>query len=309
MMTQSTALAYRPAAMDRTFHTQVLVVGAGPVGLTLALDLAARGVDVTIAELRHAGEPPSVKCNHISARSMEIFRRLGVAAMLRGTGLPADYPNDAAYRTTMTGRELARIPIPCRAERYTATGGPDTWWPTPEPPHRINQIYLEPVLFAHAAAQPRIRILNRTEIEDFTQDERGVVASARDLESGAQVTITSQHLVGCDGGRSTIRRKIGAELEGTAIVQRVQSTYIRAPDLYARTPGKRAWMYLSLNPRRRGTVVAIDGRETFLIHNHLDEDEPDFDAVDRDWAIRTILGVGADFRYEVLTKEDWDRGW
>ena len=205
----------------------------------------------------------------------------------------------------MTGRELARIPIPCRSERYTATGGPDTWWPTPEPPHRINQIYLEPVLFAHAAAQSRIRILNRTEIEDFAQDERGVTASARDLDSGARVTITSHYLVGCDGGRSTIRRKIGAKLEGTAVVQRVQSTYIRAPDLYARTPGTRAWMYLSLNPRRRGTVVAIDGRAPFLIHNHLEEDEADFDAVDRDWAIRTILGVGEDFQYEVLTKEDW----
>jgi 2-polyprenyl-6-methoxyphenol hydroxylase-like FAD-dependent oxidoreductase len=290
--------------MDR-IETRVLVVGGGPVGLTLALDLAWRGIDVTVAELRHAGEPPSVKCNHVSARSMEVFRRLGVAQSLRDAGLPADYPNDAVYRTTTTGRELARIEIPCRAERYTATGGPDTWWPTPEPPHRINQIYLEPVLFAHAAAQPRIRILNRTEIETFVQDERGVTATARDLDSGARFTIASTWLVGCDGGRSMVRRAIGAQLSGTPVIQRVQSTYIRAPDLYARAPGKRAWMYLSLNPRRRGTVVAIDGRETFLIHNHLEEDETDFDAVDRDWAIRTILGVGDDFEYRVLAKEDW----
>ena len=83
---------------------------------------------------------------------MEIFRRLGVAAQVRDAGLPADYPNDIAYRTTMTGIELARIPIPCRRDRYTATDGPDTWWPTPEPPHRINQIFLEPILFEHAAA-------------------------------------------------------------------------------------------------------------------------------------------------------------
>ena len=82
---------------------------------------------------------------------MEIFRRLGVAPKLRDAGLPADYPNDCAYRTTATGIELSRIPIPCRRDRYTATGGPDTGWPTAEPPHRINQIYMEPVLFAHAA--------------------------------------------------------------------------------------------------------------------------------------------------------------
>jgi hypothetical protein len=64
-------------------------------------------------------------------------------------------------------------------------------------------------------------------------------------------------------------------------------------------------MYLSLNPRRCGTVIAIDGKETWLIHNHLYDGEPDFDSIDRDWALRTILGVPDDFEYEVLSKEDW----
>src|SRR5262245_19520747 len=229
-------------------HSRVLIVGAGPVGLTLAIDLAWRGIDVTVAELRRAGEPPSVKCNHVSARSMEIFRRLGVAKTLRAAGLPADYPNDAAYRTTATGIEIARIPIPARAERYTATGGPDTWWPTPEPPPRINQIFLEPLLFAHAAAQPRIRILNRTEIVDVTQGAAEVTATARDLDTGAQTTISADYLVGCDGGRSMIRRSIGAQFAGTPIVQRVQSTCIRAPDLLSRLGSDKAWMYMALNP-------------------------------------------------------------
>jgi choline dehydrogenase-like flavoprotein len=120
---------------------QVLVVGAGPVGLTAAMDLASRGIDVVVAEIRQAGEPPNVKCNHVSARSMEVFRRLGIVRRVRDAGLPADFPNDCAYRTAVVGRELTRIPIPCRADRYSATEGPDTDWPTPEPPHRINQIY------------------------------------------------------------------------------------------------------------------------------------------------------------------------
>src|SRR5215472_7789579 len=65
--------------MLRSFDTSVLIVGAGPVGLTLAMELASRGVDVTVTETRRAGEPPNVKCNQVSARSMEIFRRLGLA--------------------------------------------------------------------------------------------------------------------------------------------------------------------------------------------------------------------------------------
>jgi 2-polyprenyl-6-methoxyphenol hydroxylase-like FAD-dependent oxidoreductase len=269
------------------------------------MDLAGRGIDVAVVELRQAGEPPSVKCNQVSARSMEIFRGLGVAGKLREAGLPEDYPIDVVSRTTAAGIELSRIPIPSRAERAAAVEGSDTWWPTPEPPHRINQIYLEPVLFSHAAIQPRIRILNRVSIEGFVQDERGVVAFARDLGRGERISIACTYLVGCDGGKSTIRKAIGAKFAGTPMVQRVQSTYIRAPQLINLLPGKPAWLYFSLNPRRCGSMIAIDGSEKWLIHNWLYRDEPSFDSVDRDWALRTILGVGQDFQYEVISKEDW----
>jgi 2-polyprenyl-6-methoxyphenol hydroxylase-like FAD-dependent oxidoreductase len=291
--------------MGRKLQAQVLVVGAGPVGLTLAMDLARRGIDVLVAETRERGEPPNVKCNHVSARSMEIFRRLGVAQAVRDAGLPADYPNDVAYRTTFTGEELSRIPIPARRERYTARGGPDTWWPTPEPPHRINQIYLEPVLFAHALATPGLRILNRSRIDDLEQDGTGVRASGVDLDTGETLEVRCDYLIGCDGGKSGVRRKIGAKLSGTDVVGRVQSTYFRAPDLLQRAQHPPAWATFSLNPRRSGNVYAIDGRETFLLHNYLKADETEFDSVDRDWAIRTILGVGPDFHYDVISKEDW----
>src|SRR3984957_7023468 len=129
-----------PTATSNSISTRVLVVGAGPVGLTLAMDLARRGIAVVAVEVRSAGEPPNVKCNNVSSRSMEVFRRPGVARGLRTPGLPADYPNDCPYRTTTTGIELSRIPIPCRRDRYTATGGPATGWPTAAPPHHVNQI-------------------------------------------------------------------------------------------------------------------------------------------------------------------------
>src|SRR4051812_19542350 len=289
----------------KTIQTQVLIVGAGPVGLTAAMDLASRGIDVVVAEVRRAGEPPNVKCNHVSARSMEVFRRLGIIAQVREGGLPADFPNDCAYRTAVVGRELTRIPIPSRQDRYTATGGPDTDWPTPEPPHRINQIYLEPILFACAEAQPGIRILNRVQVDHFDQHENGVIARARDLDADQEFIIAADYLIGCDGGRSTMRKLIGSRLGGTDVVQRVQSTYIRAPALKELITQKPAWMTMSLNPRRCGTTVSIDGRDNWLVHNHLAAEEVEFDSVDRDWALRTILGVDDRFHYEIISKEDW----
>src|SRR5438477_2752086 len=289
----------------RQIQTQVLIVGAGPVGLTAAMDLASRGIDVVVAEIRRAGEPPNVKCNHVSARSMEVLRRLGIVRRVRDGGLPADFPNDCAYRTAVVGRELTRIPIPSRADRYSATDGPDTDWPTPEPPHRINQIYLEPILFACAQERPQIRILNRVEIERFDQGADRVLAFARNLDGCGDITIAAEYLIGCDGGRSMVRKTIGARLTGTDVVQRVQSTYIHAPQLKDMIVQKPAWMTMSLNPRRCGTTVAIDGKDNWLIHNHLAPDEIGFDSVDRDWALRNILGVDDRFRYDVLSKEDW----
>ena len=284
------------------------MVGGGPVGLTLAMDLAVRGVDVVVAELRHPAEAPDVKCNHISARSMEIFRRLGVAAALRRAGLPADHPNDVAFRTTFLGDELGRIPIPARRDRYTSRVGPDTWWPTPEPPHRINQMYMEPVLFHHAAAMPGLRILNRTAVEGVTETADGVTAAARHLDTGAVSTVEAAFVVGCDGGRSGVRRQLGIALRGDDVVQRVQSSHVRAPgllDRLRRTGHEPAWATIALNPRRSGTAYAIDGRETWLVHNYLRPDEADFESVDRDRSLRTILGVDDHFRYDIISKEDW----
>jgi 2-polyprenyl-6-methoxyphenol hydroxylase-like FAD-dependent oxidoreductase len=291
--------------MARHCAAAVLIVGAGPVGLTLAIDLAWRGIDVAVVETRARAAPPEPKCNHVAARTMEIFRRLGLAEKVRNAGLPADYPHDISYRTTFTGQELTRIRIPCRRDRFTDTSGADCNWPTPEPPHRINQIFLEPILFAHAEAQPQIRILSRTAVEDVAVADEGATASLRDLDTGAVGRLACRFLVGCDGARSIVRKAIGARLQGDAVVQRVQSTYIEAPDLIGRQLHERAWGTGVINPRRSGMVYAIDGRECWLVHNYLKPDEPDFESVDRDWAIRTILGVGADFRYRVISKEDW----
>ena len=291
--------------MTKGIQTEVLIVGGGPVGLCLAMDLARRGVTCLVIERRRAGEPPSVKCNHVSSRTMETFRRLGIAAAVRASGLPDDYPNDVVLRTRATGYELTRIHIPCRRDRFSDTSGPDGGWPTPEPPHRINQIFLEPVLFSSAVATRGVTIINRSEFLGFEQDPESLTAHVLDLESGARSSVRALFLIGCEGARSLVRRAIGAKLTGDEVIQRVQSSYIRAPDLIDRVTKPHAWMSYLYNPQRAGNLVAIDGRETWLIHNYLLPNELNFETVDRDACIRTLLGVGSDFEYTLLGKEDW----
>jgi len=290
--------------MTAAITAPVAIAGAGPVGLTLALDLAARGIRSVVIEQRRPAEQPSVKCNHISSRTMEIFRRLGLAEEIRSAGLPDDYPNDVVVRTRATGFELTRLPIPSRRRRFNATDGVDTGWPTPEPPHRINQIFFEPILYHRAARTPQITMLNRTRFEGHAQNDDRVLVTAHDLDAGTDVAIECRYLIGCDGARSAVRHQIGAQLVGESFIQRVQSTYIRAPKLQSLIPSP-AWMSYLYNPERAGNLVAIDGRETWLVHNYLLPHERDSDEVNRDQCIRMLLGVDEEFEYEILAREDW----
>ena len=98
--------------MTGTPDADVLIIGAGPVGLLAALDLSSRGISAIVVETRDFLEPPNVKCNHVASRTMESLRRLGIAAEVRAAGLPADYPQDVAFRTSLTGIETVPDPDP-----------------------------------------------------------------------------------------------------------------------------------------------------------------------------------------------------
>jgi 2-polyprenyl-6-methoxyphenol hydroxylase-like FAD-dependent oxidoreductase len=139
------------------------------------------------------------------------------------------------------------------------------------------------------------------------QDENQVTAQIQNLDSpeSQAFTLSAAYMVGCDGGRSMVRKGMGAKLVGDEVVQRVQSTCIRAPHLIEHMKAPPAWAMFTVNPRRSGNIYAIDGKEVWLIHNYLRDHEADFESVDRDWAIRTILGVDDQFEYEVMSKEDW----
>src|SRR5579871_6484326 len=104
-----------PEFAKRSTETQVLIVGAGPVGLTLALDLGRRGVRCLLIERNETSIqlPKMERCN---ARTMEIYRRLGIAHEVRNAGLPRDAPMDVFLALSMAGPVLAHLPYPSVAQ-------------------------------------------------------------------------------------------------------------------------------------------------------------------------------------------------
>lgn len=293
--------------------TQVTVIGAGPVGLTLAMDLAQRGIDVVVVESRSGDDPADAKCNTVAARTMEVFRQLGVADAVRAAGLSDDFPTDVLYCTSVAGEEIARIIQPSRNERLargtrSAPGYLDSHWPTPEPVVRVSQLYLNPILFRHARTFERITLLPDTKFlshEDASYEDLGgrVVATCQS-KAGESVTINSRYLIGCDGGSSSVRSQMGIRLVGDAEISRARTSLVRSRAIKDLFPGKPAWMAWALNPRTTGTVVAIDGEELWLIHRTFSTSR-EFESVDRDQSIRDVLGVGQDFTWEVVHHQDW----
>ncbi|MBC9954208.1 FAD-dependent monooxygenase [Leucobacter sp. cx-42] len=292
--------------MNYEYDAEVLVVGGGPVGLLAAMTLESHGATAIVLEQDPFLQPPNVKCNHVSSRTMEVFRRHGIADDVRSAGLPAEHPQDVAFRTSFVGQEFGRIRIPSAEERRNGGGsGPDVSWATPEHPHRVNQTYLEPILERHVASRAGIDLRNGVRVDAVSQDDSGVTAAVTDVVTGAQSTVRAKYLIGADGGRSLVRKAIGAKFSGDPVLQHVQSTWIRSTALAAAREAIPSWGTYVYNTRRNGHIYAINGVDEFLVHTYLTAEEAELGSVDRHQALRDILGVDVLFPYAVLSEEDW----
>ena len=288
--------------VDEKKVCDVLVVGAGPVGLVAGIDLAQRGHGVIVVDERPTPKPLTVRCNHVSARSMEFFRRLGFADDVRAAGLPDEYPHSVSLRTSFTGFEIGHIPIAGRSGRRRGDESVDSHWPTLEPPHRINQIHMEPVMMAAAQATSGLELMLGARVDDFSDDGAAVSTTAR--RAAGDVEIEAKFLVGCDGARSAVRKGMGAAFEGDPELAHVQASHISAPGLIEKMPAGPAWGIVTVAPDIQGTSFCIDGESEWMVNSNL-RPGARAQSVPRDVALRRILGVDENFPLEIISEQDW----
>lgn len=285
--------------VDRSYmETQVIIVGGGPVGLTLALDLGRRNVRCTLIEQKAEPQflPKMERCN---ARTMEMYRRVGLADEIRAAGLTSDSAMDVYIVLDMTRAPLLHLKYPsvdqAREQIRSINDGS-----TPlEPYQLISQYTLEPVLKRAAERLPSVRVRYCTELLEFTEDDAGVVATVRNSDGGTE-QIRATYLVGCDGGASRVRKQLGIQLRGEANLANFRQGLYRCDELYDRLP-------LGEGPGRGRHYLVADERATFLIMQDSKRYWTLHAAVESDEEMKRQFEqtVGVPVRYEMVYCGEW----
>ena len=248
--------------------TQVLIVGAGPVGLTLAVDLGMRGVRCTLVEQKEAPQflPKMERCN---ARTMEMFRRMGVADRVRAAGLPAHCPMDVFIVTSLVEPPLLHLPYPSVVEAKCEIAASTGATLPLEPYQLISQYTLEPLLKSVAEGLPSVTVRYGTECLDFTEHTDKVTARLR--TSNSTYEIAALYLVGCDGGASPIRKQLGIGLVGDGNLLELRQALYRCDELYDSIPIGKGRHYHVADDRSTQLIVQ-DSTRHFTLHGVVEQD-------------------------------------
>ena len=284
------------SSASRTGGPEVVVVGTGPVGLALAIELGMRGVSCLLAERNdREGYAPRAKTTNVRTRTH--LRRWGIADRLaQASPFGIAYPNDVMFVTQLGGHLLAKIPnaFACAPGRHE---------PYPEHGQWIPQYKLEQVLRAHAETLEGVQLRFSTEFVAAEQDAEGVAVTLRDVRSGGVETLGCQYLVGSDGARSAVRETIGAKMTGDYGLARHYNIIFKAPGLADSHPHGPGNMYWQVNARVPSVIGPMDAPDLwFFMPMRL---APGQKLSDEDAVALIRESTGIDLPYEILSRDEW----
>jgi 2-polyprenyl-6-methoxyphenol hydroxylase-like FAD-dependent oxidoreductase len=276
----------------KVIKTDVLVVGGGPVGLSLALELGLQGRRCLLVEMTdRVGVAPRAKTTNV--RSRELMRRWGIADRLaEASPFGIDYPSNVVFATRLAGRELARFEngfdcSPARDERYS------------EHAQWIPQYKVEAVLRHRVAEFPGVQIRMSTRLQSWAEDADGVVAEFIDEATGKTIQASAAYIVGADGARSTVREELGIEMEGVSPLAHYHNIVFRSPGLSLKHGLGPAIMFWLVNAEVPAVVGPLDADDmwTFGCPKLADTE------ADPIKLIRTALGM--DIEVEIIHRDSW----
>jgi 2-polyprenyl-6-methoxyphenol hydroxylase-like FAD-dependent oxidoreductase len=286
--------------------SEVLIVGAGPTGLTLAIDLGRRGVRCTLIEQK---EKPAFlpKMERINARSMEIYRRLGLSQKIRASGLRPDCPMDVYVMLALNEPPLLHLTYPSVAQAQANVRATNDGTMPLEPYQLISQYTLEPLLKSITETIPAVDVRFGCEFLSLAQDAGGVTARVKTLD-GRTGDIRAKYLVGCDGGASLVRKELGIELSGEGNLLGLRQALFKCDELFDRLPlGNGSGKGSGQTPGKGRHYHVADDKATFLIMQDSTKHWTLHSVVDTDEEMKAQFEktIGVPVKYEMLSCAPW----
>lgn len=233
-------------------NTQVTIVGAGPVGLSMAIGLARMGIQCVVIE-KHPSTTNHPKARGVNTRTMEIFKLWGLEKALRQYELPLE-AHRFIWLESFQGKELARISAKARPSSASPTSTA-----------LISQDWVEHELLVATQQYPGIHCLFDTTMLDFHQDVNGVRTTVCDNTTGKQLIINSKFLIGADGAASPIRKALNIAMEGEDNLGKFCNIYCEM-DLGKYVEDRPSVGFMFTRRDLMGTfILAKDGAKKWLI--------------------------------------------
>ena len=284
--------------MTEIVETPVLIVGGGPVGLAMAIELGWRGIRCVLVE-RGNGEIEHPRTGLIAVRTMEVFRRWGFAERVRRCGFPEDYRLSMVFCTSLAGFLLGREDYPSMRDAPTPPQ-------TPEKKQRCPQLWMQPILTAQAAEDPCVRLRFEHAFEGFRDLGHAVVSTVTDLRSRKTLAVRSRYVIACDGASSGARSALGIAMQGRLLGYSV-NVLLRIPDLVRYHDKGEAERYLFVGPQGTwGNLTVVDGREIWRLTILGSATKLDVAGLDVPAQVRAALGRD-DVPFEILSVLPWRR--
>ncbi len=284
--------------MTTTIEAPVLIVGAGPIGLAMAMELSWRGIACVVVD-EGDGTVALSRGGMVSIRTMEYWRRWGIADRVADAGFPQDYALNMVYCTSLAGHLLERDEFPCQRDVTPPPTSPErrTWCP---------QTLFDPVLARALAAQPGVTMRYHCRVERFDEYPDRVVAHAVDIRTGEAIELRAQFLIGCDGAASYVRTVADIPFDGKTLGYSI-NIYFHAPNLLHRHDKGEAERYLFVGPEGTwANITVVDGRDNWRITVIGSGDKMDLERFDARAQVRRGLGSDA-IDFTVTAVRPWRR--